>query len=145
MKKAGIIIWIVLLCALLALTIRWYDNQNIKNYKIVADYIFSRLDKNDLAVSWYTYNSLLSECKDNAEVYGILKKHPNQFITIYIMCNDEVAFKRKGVYFMGNGGIAIVRNNKKPVENGEKIGLRGVIYKRRGDGVYRWTTGFFLF
>lgn len=143
-KKIWIFFGVLLALFLLVLVLKWYDNRNIENYKNVADYIFDKTDNNDLSAAWFTYNSLLNECKDNSEIYSIIKANENQFSATYVMCNEEIAFKRKGMYIMGVGGIAIVRNGAKPVKNAEKNGLREVIYKEKAEGIYRWTTGFFI-
>ena len=112
------------------------------NYILVADFIFAKIDNNEMPKSRYEYAELLEICTDK-RVNSIIKNNPNHFIDVYIMCKDEVAFKGKGVYVGGIGGMAVVRNDTIPLSYAEGYPLDEVVYKRISKRLYKWTNGLF--
>lgn len=114
------------------------------NYIKVADCVLELRDNNLLQLTWYDVEEIREICADSS-VVEIMDKNPQYFTFIYIMSDDEIAFRKPGIFDFGESGIAITRNDAEPVRFGGQNCPKDVIYKKVRKRVYRYSTGIILF
>lgn len=145
MKKKPLFIALIvaLIIGLITGCIFFHYSKVYKNYIVVADCIFEMKDKNLINLSWYPKEEFNKICTDS-RVTEIINKNPKYFTSIFIMCEDEVAFRKDSRLSTGESGIAITRNNIEPVRFGGLKCPKDVTYKKIKNRVYRYTTGIFF-